>query len=301
MSIKIPDSVNRSLHMTALKMKQASPKLFLIGGCIGVGVSFVMACKASMEVPSIINDMKEDVENIKKVAEEKPEEYTEDDVDKAIKYTYGQVGIKMVKLYAPSVIIASISMGCIIGSHEILTKRNGVLCAAYAGLEKKFNEYRDRVREKYGDEAEEDIRFNVKKEEVKVKETDPKTGKEKEVKKKVRTGEPSMYARFFDEACPYWKKDIEENLEFVKRQQRYANERLRSRGYLFLNEVYEMFNIPPILEGQYMGWVFGEDGSGYVDFGLRDISNRSARRFVNGEDRSFLMDFNCEYILTKFV
>ena len=112
---------------------------------------------------------------------------------------------------------------------------------------------------------------------------------EKESKRDV-----SQYARFFDEGCTGWDKNPEYNLYFLKQQQTYANDLLKNRGHLFLNDVYDMIGIPRTKEGQIVGWVYKEDnpiGDNYVDFGIFAEHNRKA---VNGFEKSILLDFNVD-------
>ena len=104
----------------------------------------------------------------------------------------------------------------------------------------------------------------------------------------------SKYARFFDESCPNWDKSSECNLGFLRAMQYNANARLKSQGYLFLNDVYDMLGLPRTEEGAIVGWVYdpkNEFGDNYVDFGLDDVRSR---HFVNGYERIILLDFNVD-------
>ena len=121
---------------------------------------------------------------------------------------------------------------------------------------------------------------------IETKETEQKT--EKTV---------SQYARFFDETCPSWSKNSEANLMFLKLQQQFANDMLKARGVLYLNEVYAMLGIPRTKAGQVVGWKYdleNPSGDNYVDFGIFDEKNKS---FVNGFERSILLDFNVDGII----
>lgn len=113
--------------------------------------------------------------------------------------------------------------------------------------------------------------------------------------KKTETKSYSQYARFFDETCSAWTKDAEFNLMFLLQVQNYANEKLKARGYLFLNEVYEMLGLPRTKAGQIVGWVYKEnntDGDNYVDFGIYKTEKNA--KFVNGFEKSILLDFNVD-------
>lgn len=104
----------------------------------------------------------------------------------------------------------------------------------------------------------------------------------------------SFYARWFNEKCLAWTKHPEQNLMFLKMQQQYANEILRAKGYLFLNEVYDMLGIPKTKAGQVVGWVYDPNSTtcdSYVDFGIFSHHNED---FVNGYENSILLDFNVD-------
>jgi hypothetical protein len=84
---------------------------------------------------------------------------------------------------------------------------------------------------------------------------------------------------------------------FLKQKQHYANDLLRTRGHLFLNDVYKMLDIPETIAGQTVGWVYNKDnpiGDNYVDFGIYNQKSGAARRFVNGIERNILLDFNVD-------
>lgn len=104
----------------------------------------------------------------------------------------------------------------------------------------------------------------------------------------------SMYARFFDQSCAGWSKDSEYNLAYLRQQQIHANELLKLKGHLYLNEVYDLLGIPRTKAGQVVGWVYDEKnpiGDNCVDFGIFNEGNES---FVNGYEKSVLLDFNVD-------
>ena len=75
---------------------------------------------------------------------------------------------------------------------------------------------------------------------------------------------------------------------------------LRSRGHLFLNEVYDMLGYPRIKEGNIIGWIYDEKnpvGDNFVDFNiypLNGIVDQAKINFINGDERSILLDFNVD-------
>lgn len=129
---------------------------------------------------------------------------------------------------------------------------------------------------------------------ITIKNADELTNSKSRKSEKGTEASVSQYARIFDDSCPAWNRDAEYNLLFLKEQQTFATDLLRSRGYLFLNEVYDMLGFPRSKAGQVVGWVYDEKnpiGDNKVDFRIFDERNSL---FVNGYERSVLLDFNVD-------
>lgn len=283
------------------KVEKHSPEILLGVGVVGVVVTTVTACKATMKLNDILDECAETREKIKEVAENPNYEdrYTEEDAQKDLTINYVQTGVKIAKLYAPSVALGVFSVGCLLGSHNVMQKRNAALSAAYLTVDKSFKEYKQRVIDRVGEEVEKEIRYGIKAEEIETT-VQNEDGTETTVTETVKTMDPTLYsdyARFFDEASPYWQKDPEYNMVFLKAQQQYANDLLRAKGRLFLNDVYEMLGIDKTKAGQIVGWVYDKEnpnGDNFVDFGIYDMSKERVRAFVNGYEANILLDFNVD-------
>lgn len=304
----ILEKVSSLTKHTNLKIKKYSPEILMGFGVIGTVVSTVLACKATTKVGTILENKKDQVEQVHECLEDDTIDYTEEDSKKDLTIIYSKTGVSIAKLYAPSVILGVLSLGTIITSHNIMRRRNMALAAAYVAVDNGFKRYRKNVVERFGESVDKELRYDIKAKEIETKYTD-KNGKEKTKKETIiEVGNPSQgiseYARFFDEwSSVDHKKDPEYNLMFLRRQQDYANEVLKSRGHLFLNEVYDMLGIPRTKAGQVVGWIYNEEnpnGDNYVDFGIYNLSNLSDSQkerkmaFVNGHEYSILLDFNVD-------
>ena len=295
-------NVTRNFNKASLKLKKYSPEILVVAGVVGTVVSAVMACKATTKVGQIMDKAKKDIKLIHDSVEHPenlPEEYTVEDSKKDLAIVYAHTGLDFIKLYGPSVALGALSIASILTSNNILRKRNVAIAAAYTVVDSGFKEYRGRVIERFGEELDKELKLNIKAKEFEETVVDGK-GKEKTVKKTVNVAEPneySDYARCFDDGCAGWDKDSEYNLMFLRHQQNHANEMLRSKGYLFLNDVYDMLGIPRTRAGQVVGWIYDEKnpiGDNYVDFGIYDITREKNRDFVNGYERSIWLDFNVD-------
>ena len=304
MKTELVNKVTRSLHKVCFKFKKHSPEILVVTGVIGIVTSTVIACKATTKVNDIVTESKKTIDKIhdcvgKGLHTSDGEEYTQEVANKDLAIVYTQTAWKFVKLYGPSVLIGAASIGCMVGSNRILRKRNVALAAALTTVEKSFKDYRGRVIDRFGKDLDRELRFGIKAKEIKEKVID-ENGNETTVTKTVEVVDPntahSLYSIVFCEGNTGWTKNAELNKAFLIQQQNWANDKLRLRGYLTLNEVYEMVGAPTTAYGQIAGWVYTEDssvGDNFVDFGIFDVTNEKACDFVNGRERSIILDFNC--------
>lgn len=302
--MKMSNKMTQVIGKAKFGVKKHSPEILVVAGVAGIIASAVMACKATTKLSAITEESKKNITAIKDLAdhpENLPEgqTYTKKDKQKDLTIVYAHTGLKLAKLYAPSVILGALSITCVVSSNNILRKRNAALAAAYTAVDKSFKNYRQNVIDRFGEELDKELKYNIKAKEVEETVTD-ENGKEKKVKKTVHVADPngySPYAKFFDDGCSNWQKDAEHNLWYLKQQQNWANDKLRSQGYLFLNDVYDMLGIPRTSAGQIVGWRYDEKnptGDNYVDFGIYDITKESNRDFVNGYEKTILLDFNVD-------
>ena len=307
MKQEIINKATRLLSSTQYQVKKHSPEILMVAGIAGTIVGTVLACKATTKVSEIIEEKNKNVEDVHTCLEEKPNEYTEEDSKKDLTIIYAQTGVKLFKLYAPAIGVMALSFASIIAGHKVLKKRNIAIAAAYAAIDKGFKQYRKNVIEEFGEGVDQQMRFGLKSKEIKKKDKDGKTVKETEYYIDPDTNpldNISEYARFFDAASSNFAKDPEYNMMFLRRQQDYANEMLKSRGHLFLNEVYDLLDIPRSKAGQVVGWVYDKNGNtkgdNYVDFGLYR-NDQATRRFVNGLEYNILLDFNVDGVIYDII
>ena len=304
--MKIKSMLSNTANKVGFTLKKHAPEILIVTGVIGIVTSAVMACKATTKVNGVLEKAKEDVDKVHESLGKEVSEgvvITEQDVKKGLTHVYLKTGLEFVKLYGPSVALGTLSITSIITSHNVLRKRNVALAAAYAAVDGSFKQYRNNVIERFGQEVDHQLKYNIKTKEVEETTVD-ENGNEVKTKKTVETIDPaytgnmgSPYAKFFDNGNDGWDKDPEVTLMFLRARQNYANDLLKAKGYLFLNDVYDMLDIPRTKAGQVVGWRYNPNnptGDNYVDFGLYNPYNENARRFVNGDEQVILLDFNVD-------
>lgn len=293
---EIMKSVNGVASKTVMKLKKHSPEILVMAGIAGTVVSAVFACKATTKVAEILDETKGTLDTIHEGMETgaiNGQEYTTEDGKKDTVVVYAQTGMKLAKLYAPAIILGTLSITSILASNNILRKRNVALGAAYAAIDKSFKEYRGRVIERFGEQVDTELKYGIKAKKFEEIEVDPETGKEKKVKKTVMVADPNLqsdYAVYFDSKSRNYETNPDYNRMFLKAQQAFANDKLQTRGHLFLNEVLDDLDLPRTPAGQIVGWT--KDGpDGYVNFRIVEVE----RETEDGRhEPALLLDFNVE-------
>lgn len=293
---EIMKSVNGVASKTVMKLKKHSPEILVVASIAGTVVSAVLACKATTKVAEILDETKGTLDTIHEGMETgaiNGQEYTTEDGKKDTVVVYAQTGMKLAKLYAPAIILGTLSITSILASNNILRKRNVALGAAYAAIDKSFKEYRGRVIERFGEQVDTELKYGIKAKKFEEIEVDPETGKEKKVKKTVMVADPNLqsdYAVYFDSKSRNYETNPDYNRMFLKAQQAFANDKLQTRGHLFLNEVLDDLDLPRTPAGQIVGWT--KDGpDGYVNFRIVEVE----RETEDGRhEPALLLDFNVE-------
>ena len=294
---EIMKSVSGVINKTTMTLKKHSPEILVVAGVVGAVASAVIACKATAKVGKITEEAKDNIDAIHEAEKNgvtpAGEIYTKEDAQKELAVTYIQTGIKYAKLYAPAVILGSLSVTSILASNNILRKRNIALGAAYAAIDKSYKEYRGRVIERFGEEVDKELKYNIKAKKFEEVETDPETGKQKKVKKTVMVADPNLqsdYAVYFDNKSRNYETNMDYNRMFLKAQQQYANDKLQARGHVYLNEVLDDLDLPRTPAGQIVGWT--KDGpDGYINFRIIEVE----RETEDGRhEPALLLDFNVE-------
>lgn len=276
--------------------KKHSPEILIVSGIVGLVTAGVLACRATTKVQNILNERDASLGSVDILENDEHEaDYTAEDAKRDKIIISVKSGLKIARLYAPAVVLGATSAISILAGHNILSKRNAALAAAYATVEGSFNEYRKRVAERFGEEVDKELKFGVKAKQITETITD-ENGKEKHVKKTAKVADGNLgnspYAFIFDKQTSpsMYENDIDYMLMRLRHEQQYANDLLVARGYLPLNEVLERLGLKPSKMGQIVGWATGGSGDGFVDFGAKELDVDT----IDGVEKKIVLDFNCQ-------
>lgn len=205
----------------------------------------------------------------------------------------------IAKSVAPAAILTIISLGCFTGSTIILNKRNTAVMAAYKACDEAFKQYRERIADIFGEDEEKLIKLGLTKNENELLPVDNLDEEESEDTYTQNSNTHTQHAVFFDEASPYWSKIPMFNKNFLISVQNEMNEQLHKKGHVFLNEVFDRVGVPRTPAGSIEGWI--DDGTDKISFGIFNAESVAARDFVNGYEKSILLDFNVDGVIYDLI
>lgn len=310
------------LGKTKLGIEQNASMIGTIAGAAGLVFGIVDLCKAVRKIDDVKADVKAELDHAQELKEWMDESMENPELLPKIEEKLGQpltpefankamLGAKIksyskwVKLFAPSVTIIGLSLGCLVGSNFMLAKRVKNIGIAYTGLYEAYQLYRSRVVEKYGKEEDKNLLYGIKTEEITKEVTDEK-GKTKTVKEKVAVTDGKLgspYARFADESDNFVEDLPEYNDTWIKTIETAANHKLKTYGYIFLNDVYKMLGMPITPNGVNVGWVLaGEYGvpvEGHDNFISFDLTHVRNKRHNEGLEENVILDFNVDGVITE--
>ena len=159
----ISPNITRAFNTTVLRIRKNSPAI-LIGISVVSGIAATgTAIHSTLKVEDILEQHRETIKKIertKHIVDTEPDveaEYTDDMVKADKRTTTIQTGLKIAKLYLPTMVLSVTSVTCALAAHNIMSKRNAAVTAAFTALSSKFEDYRDMVRGRLGDDVERDI------------------------------------------------------------------------------------------------------------------------------------------------
>lgn len=292
-------------------------KILLAGGLVtGLG-TVIFASRGTLKANDILKEYKINSKSIKTCTN--VVEGYEGSIDHKTDILMNTVGTggKIVKAYAPAIVLGAASTACFIGEHCVMQKKvNNLektvagLSAAYIAVDQAFKRYRKRVVDKYGEEVDRKLRYEI--EDETVEEVDEK-GKTKKVKKQYTNAEFNK-----DEFIIFWngdnhnrafmwkdpmkfKPDWDANTRVALGIQKTLNDRLRYNGKVYWNEVLEEFDMDKTDNGQIWGWKLDDDDplneKQKIKLGINSPINR---RLMDGtEEEVMILEPNLDGIVVK--
>lgn len=277
---------SRALGTITKTVSKHAPLAFTAVGIVGLGATAYFAYKSAKKV-EVILDEKENYDNLIEYREDvqkqidagvdaqgdriADEEFeilvrSRDEYDAHIGGLKEIDRLELVKRMSAAVALPVItgvaSIACITASYYMLNNRVLNLAAALATSTAEREYLRRRTEQEFGKEGMEKV-YNAPISKQDVTTTDAK-GKEKTTSEDVADNIVSLHGEWFKNSDNYVRDDHDYNLQFIDSIEATLENRLFTRGYITLNEVYDKLGFPRSRAGAMVGWTT----SSHSAFGL---------------------------------
>lgn len=225
-------------------------EILLVGGIVSGGACVVTACVNTLKLGDIVDEAKEDIDDIHDLRDDPECKLTEKEASKQLTKVYLRTAGEIVKIYIIPAALGAMSVGMLIGSHSILRKDNIALAAACTAISESFNKYRKRVVDEYGEDKDYEY-FNGLKKVGETESVDDNGNVTKvPIYETFDVPDQNPYTILFDETNPRWNSyDPHMNVSFVKQSWQVFEHILMTRGYITYNEIREYYALPPVPYG----------------------------------------------------
>ena len=298
----------KAADTSLLFAKAHAPEVLVGAGIAGFGATVYSACKATVKTQEIMDDRDDAIAEIE-------ERVGAGSREEAIAMTRRQARKQIIKAYIPPVTMGLASTALILGGYRMINGRLVATAAAYKALETGFDRYRGNVIEEFGSDTDWRMLNGIKKEDQEAADQERALNKAIEADnkrkrlhhKKKHTAYQNIYSRIFDQYSDRWqyKWTPDQVLSYLRLKQREANDMLRIRKHLFVNEVYDLLGLERTAEGQVTGWIITKDNpDSYVDFGLDNIPEEKLREILSAacnEDIHIRLNFNPDGLIYDMI
>lgn len=252
-------NVRGMIGTAKLKAKEHSPELLMSFGIVTmIAGTFVCVKKAERHIENkYARDMK--MEEIVDKAGEEEGLMTEEEAKKEVRKEARRYVVEEIKIWSLPVALEMSGVALIFASNHIMRKRVAGLTAAFTTVSTAFDQYRERVRERYGDEVDQSIMMGEK--QITVGTIDEK-GKIKKETITVADPDISSIGRYMTSSNDQWSDSESFMNNFFSMQMSYATDLLRAKGFVTLNDLYDLVGFQEDTEaGIVVGKVFDRNKS----------------------------------------
>lgn len=288
--------ITRAYGAAKLVLKANAPTIMVVGGVGAMGIGTVLACKQTLQIEEVLRPHTSKLNDVEEGLKLGLGGYSEEAARSDRLKIYTRAALDMTKLYGVPACLFLGGAGLVFGGHRVMVKRNATLALAYAGLEKAFAKYRNRVKEQFGPLADAGMTEGWVTKEFNDESGKPYTGPTRDWEGEL----DDPYNRIFGQGeTTEWQPDLGVNKMFLAHQQKYAQERLNSQGYLYLSEVYKSLGFPENDISRVVGWKVTRNADGsknfpFVDFGL---DKPYPDDWTHSSEKAIYLDFNCQGLI----
>lgn len=235
--------LQRVIDSSKIYLKRNSSTVLTAIGAVGVLITSIMTAKATVKAFEIIN---------------------EEECEKKRELTKKEMIVLAGPSYFPAILVGASTIACILGANVLNKRQQAMLSSAYAFVNASFKEYKNKVKELYGEEVHNNIINSIAIEKAKDSHvTASYMGGE--CRLPMDDSEPRL---FYDE---FSERYFETTTEQVLEAEYHLNKNYILRGRANLNEFYEFLGLEKTDYGEVIGWAPLDEGMYWIDFNHRKL------------------------------
>lgn len=295
-------TISKTAFKAAYILKKHAPEILT---AVSVVTSVGAVIKTAQEAPKaskIIEEHRKALEDIHTVVagvkEGEDFEYNPDDEKKDLTRTYISTGTKLAKVFAPAIILESVSIASALCGTYIARMEIKKLVATAATLQSLYSVYRDNVVAKYGIDADEEMRTGLKDhiKTVTIKNEDGSETKAKEVIKAKKPNHNMMtYTILWDEVnADNWTNDPFVNKSTIDATMGFIEREVRRKGFVFCDTIEDKLSVRMTKAGHNLGIYEHPHETYNVSYRYVDGYGKENKSFINGLDPSTYIEIQID-------
>lgn len=290
------DKLTRGFFKICNKIAVKKPDILVASGLVLLIGGTVLAIVETKKGAPAIEKCQVNMNEIQKLLDDPAEDYNKKDATKDKLSCVAECAWTLAKVYAPVIGCDIVGVTLVLSGYGSVKKQKLILAAALKTVSDAYAGYRERIKEELGEDRERDIYLGLEDGEFKIEEPN-ENGKmvKKTVKGKVsKFPGYSPFARLFDPInTNEFKNEPGYNKWFVQKQEQWATDYMRAHGHVYLNQCYEWLGFEHTDLGAVYGWKYDPNNPDKaVNFGLCDVWLDGIKDFVNGYERSVILNFH---------
>ena len=245
-------AIQKLLHKSGLYIKKYSPITLSCVASVGVVVTAVVAVKDTPKA-------------VVKIHADSRKNHDGD----PYAYTKREAVASAWKCYIPAVAIGASTIACIMGANALNRRQQAALTSAYALVQNSYKEYKDKLKELYGEEAHNAIVDSIVSEKCKDVSISSAEGWFNSTLDFGEGTEPEVVRTFYDS---FSQRYFETTIEKVIQAEYHLNRHLIIAGRISLNDFYEFLGIEKTDFGDTVGWSSVNGDIYWIDFNHRIVT-----------------------------
>ena len=263
--MSILDTIIGTANKAATFIQPHIPTLAVVGGSGAVIAGAFLACKSTLKVDQVLDEHRGMMQHITDASSNLPKDaYSDMDRKRDKLQVYAITTRNILKLYGPAVGLTAAGFASIFYGFGLIKSWHAMAVSSVAAIDKSYNEYRNEIIRRYGNEVDEEItkkRGSFHK--IERKSIDENGDEKVENVEAIAFDDivEDDFTRVFDYTNPKWENDylFNDNL-FANIQQWYTLQLQSGRmSHVFMNTIFKELGFKETGVGHFYGWLANGD------------------------------------------